>query len=109
MVQKGSRKMQAKQIKVSEMPNRFRMDTMSKRSRGFALAKISQLYIVFGEAKKSSNPYAYIFEKQVGNQLCKYFGTPKGNAIRVFTQEGYTVEVNLDNFIDVYGVELVEE
>ena len=109
MVQKGSRKMQAKQIKVSEMPNRFRMDTMSKRSRGFALAKISQLYIVFGEAKKSSNPYAYLDEKHVQGQICKYFGTPKGNIVRVSTQGGYIVKVNMDNFIDVYGVELVEE
>lgn len=101
--------MQTKQIKVNEMPNRFRMDTLDKMNRGFTLGEISPLYIVFGEIKQCSNPCAYLDEKHVQGQICKYFGTPKGNAIRVFTQEGYTVEVNLDNFIDVYGVELVEE
>ena len=100
--------MQIKQIKVSEMPNSFRMDTLDKRNRWFALSEISPLYVVFGEVKQSGNPYAYLDEKHVQGQICQYFGTPKGNMVRVLTQEGYTVKVNMDNFIDVYGVELVE-
>lgn len=101
--------MQTKQIKVSKMPNSFRMDTIDKRNSGIALAEISPLYVVFGEVKQSSNPYAYLDEKHVQGQMCKYFGTPKGNMVRVLTQDGYTVKVNMDNFIDIYGVELVEE
>lgn len=44
--------MQTKQIKVNEMPSRFRMDTLGKRNRGFTLGEISPLYIVFGEVKQ---------------------------------------------------------
>lgn len=101
--------MTTKQIKVTDMPNMFKLDTMDKRKRGFALSEISPLYIYLGEVKHSGNPYAYILEKHVGNQLCKYFGTPKGNIIRVQSQEGYTYQINTDNFKDVYNVELVEE
>ena len=101
--------MTTKQIKVTDMPNMFKLDTMDKRKWGFALSEISPLYIYLGEVKHSGNPYAYILEKHVGNQLCKYFGTPKGNIIRVQSQEGYTYQINTDNFKDVYNVELVEE